>query len=131
MSAFAGLQIAPPALVPTVRMLFQRQGINPNVIDADGTISSADAFAIFYDTVVLETSYTDPVVIKVDAPPDPRTRAILEQLRPRLTFKGRAGTFVMEPWGAPGVNQTPKIAVGAGAVVLGGIGAWLIYRAIF
>ncbi len=93
-----GLQLAPAALVPSIRALFETQGIGGNAVDDQGNIDPQALLALAFDQVEIRTNATPPVTMSLKGPSDPATQAILAKLNPTLIFTGAAGRAVLAPY---------------------------------
>jgi len=98
---FAGLALVPSTFVPVARSLLAGQGYDPNVLAANGEISASDLFALAFDTVEIRTAYSPVISSSLRGPPNPRTTALLREVRPALTLMGRAGRVHWAPYGDP------------------------------
>lgn len=125
-----GLQLAPAALVPSIRALFQAQGIDGSAVDDQGNVDPQALLALAFDQVEIRTNATPTVTMSLKGPSDPATEALLTQLQPTLTFSGAAGTAVLAPYKAAGTgggdwfsSMGSKIAIG---IVAGATGVALM-----
>lgn len=129
-----GLQLAPQALVPSIRALFQAQGIDGSAVDDQGNIDPQALLALAFDQVEIKTNATPTMTMNLKGPSDPTTQALLNQLQPTLVFSGPAGRAVLAPQGAAGEdggNWFSALTGKAGiAVAATGVGAALLLIAL-
>lgn len=96
-----GLKLIPPQLVPLVRPLFTSQGISARTLKDNGEIDELELLALGFDTIEIRTAYTPVTRMPVAGPIDPKTEAALQDVKPSLTFTGRAGRVTIAPYGTP------------------------------
>jgi hypothetical protein len=123
-SRYDGLQIVPQSLVPVVRGVFASQGIGPGAVSDTGELDPQALIALAYDKIELRTAYTPTLVMDLKAPPDPETARLLNDIRPHITFVGRAGRYELAPYGievpdSGGWSNVTKLLIGVGAGVIG------------
>lgn len=117
--------MVPPVLVGSVRNALTSQGLDPTVINDDGTINPAGLVSSAFDTITIRSAlHNDPIVIQLRGPADPQTQALLDQIRPEVTLQGRAGRYVIAPAGSPAstidfTGSLTTLGLGLGAAVLG------------
>lgn len=132
-SRYNGLQIVPQSLVPVVRGVFASQGIGPGAVSDTGELDPQALIALAYDKIELRTAYTPPLVMDLKAPPDPESARLLNDIRPHITFIGRAGRYELAPYGhevpepAGQWSNATKLLIGAAA---GAIGLAVLSKAI-
>ncbi len=125
-SHLGGLQLVPTSLVPTLRTLFQTQGIDPSAVDNNGNVDPQALLALAFDQVEIKTNATPTMTMNLKGPSDPATQQLLNQLQPTLIFSGPAGRAVIAPQGAAGAaggdwfsTLTSKAGIGIAAGVVG------------
>jgi len=76
-----------------------------------------------FDKIEIRTAFTDPITIDLRGPPDPKTRALLEEIRPAVILRGPLGQVQIAPLGIP--TKSPFIKRLGWGVAVGGVGAAL------
>lgn len=86
-----------------------------------------DAMSILttaFDTLEIRTALTDPVVVNLKGPSDPRYAALLQELRPAIIFSGPLGRVQIAPLGMP-TGKSSLLKKWGWGLAVGGIGAAL------
>lgn len=96
-------------------------------------LTAQQLFASAFNTIEIRTALSPPVLIDVNAPPDPQSEALLRVVQPAITLNGPAGTYQIAPYGVP-TGISPEIIgvaskAGMGAV-LGLAGVILLGAAV-
>lgn len=114
------LTLVPAALVPAVRSVLAGQGVDPWSLSDDGSIDPQALLALAFNQMVIETAVTPEIVVDLAGPSDPATAALLNEYRPRVTLRGRAGEVSIAPYGLaaadPGTKWKTALGIGAGVV---------------
>lgn len=115
------MQLIPQQLVPAVRAYVQQQGLDPGMINGDGSLNAAGAVNIFFDTVTVRTAVTPDLVFPIAAsgqPPSQAMQELMRQLQPSVTLSGRAGVATVAPYGqAQGQTSWWPLVLGGGAAI--------------
>jgi hypothetical protein len=102
------------------------------VATATPTGDSRDLARRLVKKVIIESRYTPPVTLHdpfAPGPPNP----VMERVRPRVTVMVGDQPIVIEPYGAPGKNEWPRIRKNletAGYVGAGLLAAFAIYKLV-
>jgi hypothetical protein len=120
---FSGIALLPSIAAGPARALLASQGYNPAIIGTDGALDVMNLLASAFDKVEISTSLYAHA-IDLLAPSDPAATAkvsrALRYLKPAITFRGRAGTVTLAPYGkaaAPSL-ALPLLILGGAAVGL-------------
>ena len=130
---FGAFQIVPPVAVPVARQILSSQGLDPSMLHQQGEISATDLMSIAFEDIEIRTALTSPVKFKLREPPDPRTTALLNEIRPVVVMTGRAGRVEIAPYGTAGgpSQELKETALKAAAgIALGLFGFYLVKRAL-
>jgi hypothetical protein len=124
-SDFDGIALLPAIAAGPARALLASQGYDANIIGADGTLDVMSLLASAFDKVEISTSlYAHTIDLR--APSDPAAMAkvssALRYLQPSITFRGRAGTVTLAPYGKA---ASPSLALPL--LILGGAAVGLMF----
>ncbi len=97
----SGLQLVPREIVPVAQQVLRSQGINPASMNAAGEIDASSLIALAFNKIEIRTALTPPVMIDLNAKPDPETAKTMRQVKPALIMTGRAGRYEIAPYGMP------------------------------
>lgn len=77
-----------------------------------------------FDKIEIRTAFTDPVVVNLKGPPDPRSIALLKEIQPVIVFSGPLGRIQIAPAGVP-TGKSPLLKRWGWGLAIGGAGVAL------
>src|SRR3972149_436042 len=77
-----------------------------------------------FDKLEIRTAFTDPIVINLKGPPDPRSVALMNEVQPAIILSGPLGRVQIAPAGLPS-GKSPLLKRWGWGLAIGGVGAAL------
>jgi hypothetical protein len=119
----------PAILVEPFRVALRTQGADPyGVVDNYGNINMGALISAFYNRVTIRTAVTPDMEFTIDGEPSPAwQQELLNRLRPTVVLSGRAGTYVLAPYGEEAASEGPSMALPiVGLLAAAGIAYWAL-----